>query len=457
MKVLLLNPPMNYQPLGLGYLAAVLEKEGIPVKLIDLVNTPFENVESIIQKEKPQIVGISCNLTTLRWGSFKLAQIVKRVDPNIKVVMGGIHATFMYQQVLANLPVDIIVRFEGELTFLELVKALESGSDLKAVKGIAFKSEEGIIKTEDRPPIENLDSLPFPAYHFLKFDMYGQLKVSGIVASRGCPYNCQYCSNRKYWGRLRQRSVKNVVDELEMLYNDYGVRYFSFFDNVFTANKERVIEICQEIIKRKLDVSWECSTKVELVSPEMLQWMKKANCLRIGYGVESGSPSVLKAINKKQTPAQIVKAFKMTQEAGIEAILYLMIGNPNETDQTINETIEIMRLVKPDVMWTGLTLILPGTDMYEICKRRGFIDDEFWLSDKGDSIYTMENNIKQLKNWEWKISYAYYLQRKRMLRLVEMTVFLRIAKNIREAMGVPIPIVDMQIQRFDHILHQTRA
>ncbi len=448
---------MNYQPLGLGYLAAVLEKEGIAVKMLDLVNTPFENVEGMIKKEKPDIVGISCNLTNLRWGSFRLAQIVKRVDPNIKVVMGGVHATAMYQQVLTNFPVDVIVRFEGELTFLELVKALESGSDLKAVKGIAFKSEEGIITTEDRPHIENLDSLPFPAYRFFKFIMYGNLKVSAIESSRGCPYNCQYCSNRKYWGRLRQRSVKNVVDEMEMLYSEYGVRYFSFFDNVFTANKERVIEICKEIIRRNLDVSWECSTKVELVSPDMLQWMKKANCLRIGYGVESGSPSVLSAINKKQTRPQILQAFKMTPEAGIQAILYLLIGNPNETEHTINETIEIVRILKPDVMWTDLTLILPGTDLYEMCKRRGFIDDEYWLSKKGDCIYTAENSIKQLKSWEWKVRFADYLQRGSLLRIVEMTVFLRIVKNIREVMRVPIPVMDMQMERIEHILHQTQA
>ena len=337
MKILLLNPPMyygayneagriyldkSYPPLGLAYIAAVLEKEGYDVNLLDLVDTPFADVEKIVKIEKPQIVGISCNLTDFRWGSFRLAQIVKRINPNIKVVMGGSHATYMYQQILANFPVDVIVRFEGEFTFLDLVKALESGSNLRNVKGIAFKNEEGILRNEDGPPIADLDSIPFPAYHFVDFDMYiryssplrfkgkkiSELKNINMMTSRGCPYNCLYCSLTKFWRRqCRLRGVNNVVDEMEMLYNKYGVRYFSFFDDVFTLNRERVVEICKEIIKRNLDVGWDCSTRVDLVSMEMLKWMREAGCLRISYGVESGSPSVLRAINKMERELRSLK------------------------------------------------------------------------------------------------------------------------------------------------------
>ena len=250
-KILLLNPPMNYgayneagrlyldksyPPLGLGYIAAVMEKEGYDVEAFDLIDTSFEDAEKILKKANPQIVGISCNLTDYRWGSFRIAQIAKRVNPNTIVVMGGSHATHLYQQILVNFPVDFIVRFEGELTFLELVKALTERSDLNRVKGIAYKNEAGsIIKNEDRPPIADLDSLPFPAYHFFNFERYihysspirfkgkeaKELKSSNLMASRGCPFNCQYCSVTKYWyGQCRLRSAENVVNEMEMLHKD---------------------------------------------------------------------------------------------------------------------------------------------------------------------------------------------------------------------------------------------
>ena len=485
MKILLLSPPMHYgayneagrlyldksyPPLGLGYIAAVLEKEGYDVKVIDLVDTPFEDVEKIVKNEKPQIVGISCNLTDYRWGSFKLAQIVKRIDPNIKVIMGGSHATHMYQQILPNFPVDVIVRFEGEFTFLDLVKALEAGSNLRCVNGIAFKNEEGIIKNEDRPPIADLDSLPFPAYHFFDFDRYihysspirfkkkksSELKSSNMMTSRGCPYNCQYCSVTKFWHRrCRLRSAKNVVDEMELLYSKFGVTHFNFFDDVFTLNNERVIEICKEIISRKLDVCWECVTRVDFVSIKMLEWMKKAGCLSISYGVESGSSTVLKAINKRQTYAQIVEAFKMTHETGIYAYILLMIGNPNEAERSVNETIELLQIIKPDKIRTNLTMIYPATDLYEVCKQKGLINDEYWLTEKAAPINTAENSVKQLKKWESKISFSYYLQRRKLLRLFEVILYRMIFKNFAEMVRHLGPRIDERMEKIDHMLHRT--
>lgn len=459
----------SYPPLGLGYIAAVLEKEGYNVKVFDLVDVPFDDAERIIENEKPQIVGISCNLTDYRWGSFKLAQIVKRIDPNIKLIMGGSHATHMYQQILANFCVDVIVRFEGEFTFLDLVKAIERGSDLRDVKGIAFKNEEEIIETEDRPPILDLDSLPFPAYHFFDFDRYvhysspimfkgknvSELKSSNMMTSRGCPFNCQYCSIAKFWPRnCRFRSAKNVVDEMETLFNEHDVVHFNFFDDVFTLNKERVIEICKEIIRRKLDVCWECVTRVDFVSTEMLKWMKKAGCLSISYGVESGSPTVLKTINKRQTRAQIINAFRLTHEAGIYAYILLMIGNPDESERSINETIELLRIIKPDKIRTTLTMVYPATDLYRIYKQSGLINDEYWLTQKAAPIYTAENSVKQLMKWESQVSFSYYLQKRKLLRLFEIILYRALFRNFREILCHLGPRVDERMDKIDHMLHR---
>src|SRR4030067_1576397 len=484
MKILLLNPPMHYgayneagrlyvdksyPPLGLGYLAAVLEKEGYEVRLLDLVDTSFEDAEKLLKKEKPNIAGVSCNITDFRWSAFRLAQIAKGIDPNIAVVIGGSHATHMYKQILENFPVDFVVRFEGEFTLLELVKALESGSDLRNVKGIAFKEERGVIvKNEDRPPITDLYSLPFPAYHFFNFEKYthysspirfkgkkaGELKSSNLMASRGCPFNCRYCSVTKYWhGQCRLRSAENVVNEMEMLHKEFGVNHFNFFDDTFTLNPERAVNLCKEIIKRKLDVCWECVTRVDSVSAEMLIWMKKAGCLSISYGAESGSPTVLKAINKRHTRDQIVKAFKMTHDGGIMAYILLMVGNPNESEQSIDETIELLRIIKPDKIRTTLTKVYPATDLYRISNKKGLANDEYWLTDKAAPIYTAENSLYKLKEWEGKISFSYYSQRGKVLRLLEIMLYRTLFKNFRAMVRRVDQRLDERMENMSRMLH----
>ncbi len=479
-----MNPPMNYgayneagrqyldksyPPLGLGYIAAILTKCGYGVEVFDFVDTSFADIEKFLKKKKLDIVGISCNITDFRWGAFKLAQIVKRINPKCIVVMGGSHATYLYAQILSNFCVDIVVRYEGEYTFLDLVRAIETGSELKSIKGIAFKTKEGIIKNEDRSPILELDALPFPAYNLfdpnryirysspIKFDgkKITKLKSANLMTSRGCPFNCQYCSITKFWRvKCRLRSAKNVVDEIETLRNEHGVIHFNFFDDVFTLNEGRVIDICKEIIERKLDVCWECVTRVDYVSIEMLRFMRKAGCLSISYGVESGSPTILKAINKRQTRSQIIKAFNMTHQAGMHAYILLMVGNPSETEQSINETIELLRIIKPDKIRITLTRIYPATDLYELCKKRGIISDKYWLSTKAAPIYTTENSVQKLRKLESKLIFAYYMQRRKLLRLFEIIFYRSLFKNFREIMHNLSSGVDEQMERIDHVFHQ---
>jgi radical SAM superfamily enzyme YgiQ (UPF0313 family) len=458
----------SYPPLGLGYLAAVLKCENIDVKVIDLVDTPFEKVPDIMKRYNPQIVGVSCNLTDYRWGAFRLATIIKSINPKIKVVFGGSHATHMYKQILQNFPVDVIVRFEGEETFLELVKAIQYDMPLKEVKGIAFKEGQQITLTENRAPIDCLDCLPIPAYlsEFEKYVRYSSpirfkgkkisaFKSRNIMASRGCPYDCLYCSINRFWHRkCRFRSVDNVVDEIQTLYKEYGVKHFNFFDDAFTLNNAHVIEICQEIINRKLDIAWECVTRVDAVSLEMLQWMKKAGCQSISYGVESGSPLVLNTINKTQTPAQIDNAFKLTHQVGIKAFILLMIGNPGETEASINETIELIRRIKPDKIRTTLTLVYPATGLYEICLKNGFISDVYWLGKDAAPVFTVENSVEQLKQWESKVSFAYYLQKRMVFRLFSVIFYRWIFRNFRELSRRLFPNSDFLLEKIDHVLHQ---
>jgi anaerobic magnesium-protoporphyrin IX monomethyl ester cyclase len=231
--------------------------------------------------------------------------------------------------------------------------------------------------------------------------------------------------------------------------------HFTFFDDLFTLNKQRVIEICKEILSRKLDICWECVTRVDLVSEELLAWMKKAGCVSISYGVESGSDVVLKAINKRQSRAQVAKAFQMTHAAEIKAYILLMIGNLKESERTINDTIILVRAIKPDKIRTTLTQVYPATDLYEFCKQKGAISDAYWLSDKAAPIFTVENSVKQLKKWESKINYAYYLHKKKVLRIYEILFYRNLFRNLREMLKSLFPRIDPYLEKIDHMLHST--
>jgi len=409
MKILLISPmiaqPKTDPPSGLCYLQACLDKVGYTdSKIID--EKSYEKVKEIIENYKPDIVGVSC-FTVYRGSSYKLAKLAKEIKPDIKVILGGPHATFMWEQIMKNFDfVDFIVIGEGEITTVEIVKALDKGLPLKDINGIVFRENGKIIKTESRPFIENLDDLPFPSYRDINFDDYAVAKPpeyntkqrkASIISSRGCIFNCNFCSTTQFWSRRwRARSAKNVVDEIEWLYKDYKIKFFTFFDDIFTTNPQRVIDICKEIINRKLEIKWYTETRVDCISKEMLEWMKKAGCFLVQFGVESGSPTILKNINKKITREQIINAFKLVKEVGMQTETLLMVGNPGETEETIEETKSLIDTVKPDVVIVSITRVFPATQLYELAKQQGFITDDFWLSEKIAPEYTVERNLQKI-------------------------------------------------------------
>jgi radical SAM superfamily enzyme YgiQ (UPF0313 family) len=425
MKILLISPPeefpkkLQWVPLGLSYLGGALKRRGYDVKLCDMCTYSWQDVKSEITKEDPDIVGISC-LTLFRNQSIKVAQVAKECNPNIKILMGGPHATFFPEHIFQLAPVDVVVLGEGEITIIELVDALENNRDLSNIKGIAFQLNGRIVKTQPRQLIKDLDSIPFPLYD--DFDLrkykppitdipkqYRDLTTTLIITSRGCPFQCQFCSTSRFWGRFwRARSATNVVDELEWLYSKYDVRLLYFFDDIFTLNKRRAIEICKELLKRKLDIVWLTETRVDCVDREMLEWMKKAGCYQIIYGVESGSPKILKTINKGFTVDHIKRAFKLTHDAGISTIALLMVGNPGEDKTTIKETMKLMNEIKPHRTFdsidypgvyigeSALTWIFPNTPLYKLAESKGIISDNYWLTDKTVPYYTGDHTLKEL-------------------------------------------------------------
>lgn len=401
-----LLPAKSWVPLGIAYLAAALRAAGFEADLSDLHDADWEAVHNRLAASKADVVGISC-FTFDRVNALRTAALARQALPDATVVMGGPHATLFPEQILGRGVVDIVVLGQGEATMVELAACLAQGGDLQDVAGIVFRRGEAFHATKPRPANDNLDGLAFPEYGSFDLTQYKSPEIPGqyhdltgthVISSRGCPYACHFCSVHHFFGgRWSSRTPGNVADELDWLVQEQGVRHVYFSDDLFTKSPQRTIGICREILERKLDLVWMAETRVDCVTPEVLHWMRRAGCYRIYYGVESGSPRILKAINKRFTVAQVVKAFALTHKAGIEPCCFLMVGNPGESPETIAETIAVIETIRPATMPTiGITTLLPGTRMYERAKAQGLISDAFWLTESPPPLYTGEHDSDDL-------------------------------------------------------------
>ena len=410
MKVMLINPPRemrqpaDFPPLGLAYLKSALIKHGFVARIIDGTIMSWRQLSNEVKEFNADVVGITC-WTIGRKEAFKVARLVKEKLPEAKIIFGGQHATAVPNEVFAKTETDIIAMGESDEAIVDIMKAFKEGKSIFGIKGIAYKKNSEIIINEGRPLIENLDALPFPDYSDFSLEKYNGVreldgKSAAVFSSRGCPYQCIFCSSAKFWKqKWRLRSAENFLDELEWLYQDYKVRVFFIFDDLFTLKKDRVIAICKGILDRGMDIKWVACSRVDTVDLEMLKWMKKAGCYRIDYGVESGSPVVLKNIKKGITVEKICRAFKWTHEAGILPVSYLMVGNPGESIQTIDDTVDLIKRIKPyGSKSAALVLVLPNTEIYEMAKEKGIISDDYWLNLENNLMYyTAEHSIKELK------------------------------------------------------------
>ena len=397
MKTLLLRPkrskiwrPRNVYPIGLGYLKACLVKEGFKeVKVVDMSDLEVESVREIIHTESPEIVGITA-FTETRGNALMATAIAKEINSQIKTILGGVHATVMYQQIMENYPaVDIICRGESETTIVELFQALSNGDDLRKVKGIVYRRDGEIVVTEEREKIKDLDTLPFPNYNDLDLKKYSEVggswkgkPVAAIITSRGCPFSCTYCSSHSVWGNWRHRSISNVLEEVEWLVSENGYERVNIVDDIFTLNKARIEEFCHGILNRGLHIRWRSQTRVDCVSLELLELMREAGCQFLTFGVESGSPTILKNLNKRERIEDIVNAFAWCKKADIKATFNVIIGAPGETRATIEETRNLIRKTRPDNISTNPLRIYPGTALWKQAQDEGLCDDSFLLTDE---------------------------------------------------------------------------
>ncbi len=401
-----LLPQKTWVPLGIAYLASALRQHNVETNFFDLHDSSWEEVTRLLEDLKPDVVGISC-FTFGRTNALRLAALSKQVLPDTTVIMGGPHATFFPEQMLESGAVDIVGLGEGEVTIVELIDCLEAKKNLDSVRGIVFKRNNTLVRTQPRPRITRLDTFSFPAYDTFNLSEYRSPEIppqyqdlvgTHILTSRGCPFHCNFCSvNTFFGGTWAYRSPGNVADEIEMLMESHHVQHIYFSDDLFTLDKSRVISLCKEIINRRLQFAWMAETRVDCVNEEILQWMRRAGCYRIYYGVESGSPRILTSANKGFTVDHIRTAFRLTHAAGIEACCFLMVGNPGETTETILETSRLIHEIRPTTMpIMGINTLLPASAQYESAKAHGLIEDTYWLKDEAPPLYTGEHGMDDL-------------------------------------------------------------
>lgn len=374
-------------PIYLAYTVAVLEEAGFEVGFLDGVmeEMSIADFAEAVAKTSPELVVLECSTPTINY-DLQTARAVKERLGHVFVALVGSHPTFFHQQILAeNEAVDAICRGEFEITVRELARALADKAPLSGVQRLSYRDDDQVHVNEDRPFLQDLDSLPFPARHIVKDAGYRSANYAGerpttMVSSRGCPWRCTFCLwvETLYGHRFRARSAANVVAEMEEVVRDHGVDEIYFDDDTFTIGKDRVLEICRLIRERGLQVHWICQSRVDTVDREMLAAMKEAGCHQIRFGVESGSPKMLKIMKKGLHLERAVETFRICRELGINTLAFFLFGVPGEDQETIRETIEFAKRLEADSAQFAVAIPHPGTKLYEECVRNGWLVYQDW-------------------------------------------------------------------------------
>lgn len=402
------------------------------VKVLDINAHRFrkEEVEEKIKNSKAEVFGIGGLITTYKYVKW-LCEIIKKYHPDKKIIVGGSVATSIPKILLKNTKADIVVKGEGELTAPDLIKTLKQGKNLKNVKGIIFKHKNGkIFKNPPREPIKDLDTIPFPAWDLFPMNIYLKNPIGiinknkwndgsatnqdiplsiNISGTRGCPYQCIYCYHDFLGYGYRHRSPENIIKEFKILKKRYRVGYIHFVDDEFCLKKSFVEDFCRRLIKENLGIKWGCAGRVNLADEKLYQLMKKAGCINICYGIESGSQKMLDIMKKGVTVEQAKKALKMTKKIFGENDVSFMVGMLGETEETIKETIDFCKEtgLKPEVVF--FVTPYPGTELYKIVKQKGLIKDEVAyiesLGEQGEQIVVNLTDFsnKKLKELKEKV------------------------------------------------------
>lgn len=378
------------EPLGMAYLAAVLKKEGIDVEILDCLalNYKQKNFEDFIKSKKYDIIGISTY--TPDWHVTKNnLDIIKKNSPETVVIVGGPHINSLVRANLAKelfddcQSFDFAVYGEGEITLLELVRAIEKKSDTSQISGIVFKKSDGqICVNPKRDLIKDINNIPFPALELMPLEKYSRTPssykrepVRSILTTRGCPFSCVFCDRGAFGRSLRRRNIDNIMAEVARLVTEFKTRELRIWDDVFTSDEKFTLEICKEL--KKYNLLWSCNARVNMVKPNVLKAMKEAGCWAVDFGIESGNNRVLKAIDKKFTVKEAKESIKMVKESGIEVRTFFILGLPQETLESMQDTINFALSGNIDYATFYLPQAYKGTRLYEIARQEGALETDY--------------------------------------------------------------------------------
>ena len=406
-------------PVYLAYAAALCERDGFEVSVIDAVVEDIDagQLAERVKSLQPKVILLETATPSINLDYATIDKLKAVCDAKIAVC--GAHVTVYHAKVLEEQPkIDYVIRGEFEMAFLNICKALRDKYPVKDVKGISYRQGEQIIINENSDLIHDMDSMPFPAYHLFDLYAYGKHAIRlprnvTMVSSKGCPHRCTFCvwPQTMYGHAFRPRSAKNVVDEMEMVVKKYGAQEIFFDDDTFTIINQRVNDICDEIIKRGLKVRWQCYAHVNTVEPEMLKKMYEAGCYVIRYGIESGHDDTLKAIKKGSTIERIRRAIQWTKEAGIKSYGTFMLGLPGDTKQKCEQTINFACELDPDFVQFSIVTPFPGTELYNQFKQEGRIEAKDWAEFNGNlkPVYELPDlsreDMKAMLKKAWRSFY----------------------------------------------------
>ncbi len=401
MKILLISPPIEQTfgsimpkkleegldflpPLGLLYVAAAIEKEAVhQVQIIDaqVERLNIEALQAEIKKREPDVIGMTAMTFTLL-DVIATIKAAKKINPEIKIILSGPHAIIFPEETIAIKEVDFLVLGEGEKVIGRLLSNINNPSELKKIRGLVFRDKGKIVNTGQADFIENLDALPFPARRLTPYKNYfsvvsARRPVTTMFSSRGCPYQCLFCDRPQVGKKFRPRSAKSVVSEMQEC-QELGIKEIFIYDDTFAVDRQRVLDICAEIKKGGVDISWDIRTRVNTADEEILKALKEAGCQRIHYGVEAGTQKILNVLRKGITLEQVRRAFALTKKIGIQTAAYFMIGSPTETRQDILQTINFMKQLNPDYAQVAITTPFPATDLYKLAQAEGVIRGDPW-------------------------------------------------------------------------------
>jgi radical SAM superfamily enzyme YgiQ (UPF0313 family) len=447
-------------PFGVLSLAAVIQRD-LPETSVTIVDGRAENLSpdallDRILETKPALVGISSFTYSIN-DTLLLSKWIKKADPEIKIILGGVHVTQLPDEAIKDDNVDFVMRGEGEYSLRDLI----TGHNLDDIKGLVYKDKNNQVRMHPEFGIvAELDELPTLAYDLVDMSKYypiaGQchrFPAGAMITSRGCPGRCIYCSSSVSGKKIRYRSEKKIINEIKYLINNYGIKEIIFMDDVFTSNKDRLLNFCQMVQDEKIDIVWDCYSRVQHVDEEILREMKKGGCSQLSFGVESGDEHVLKSIKKGQTLDQVRRKVALSKKAGLETRTSFIIGLPADTKESMQKTIDFAIELDPHLVSFYIATPFPGTEMYDWAVKNNKLLIKNWsLYDHAHHILNIPGATPEEIDALYKLAYkSFYHRPKYILRRLFMLSSIYDVKNALKASVMTLKVHALPEVNFEEL------